>query len=198
MIDFTDEQIEKFFEKYIINKNYFATYIAIYKYYKENETINCDKFNHHHFVPINYGKEILNEKNRYHTIEKHDEIFNIKDNVVKLPIKWHVIAHYCLAMATLREDDVNSFFTLVGDYSKPIKSYTFDDVLELAQLIEENAEPNKIDHYMTLSEHKEYYKQKQKEYNKRWIEEHKEEIERKKREYKEKQKEYRKKFRKII
>ena len=122
---YTDEQIEQFFGKHIKNKNYFGTYVAIYKYFMENET-DCDRFNHHHFVPCNITKESLQEKNRYHTIEKHDKLFDVKDNVVKLPIKWHVIAHYCLAMATLREDDINSFFTLVGDYSKPIQNYTFD------------------------------------------------------------------------
>ena len=192
---YTDEQIEKFFNKYITNKNYFATYVVIYKYFMENIT-DCDKFNHHHFVPCNFTKEYLQEKNRYHTIEKHDEIFYIKDNVVKLPIKWHVIAHYCLAMATLRDDDINSFFTLIGDYSKPIKLYTFDDVLELSQMIEENAEPNKINRYVTQSERKEIYKEQQKVYKEKWKEEHKEEIEKKKKEYKEKQNEYIKKFKK--
>jgi len=187
---YTDEQIEQFFDKYIKNKNYFGTYVAIYKYFMENET-DSNKFNHHHFVPCNITKESLQEKNRYHTIEKHDKLFDIKDNVVKLPIKWHVIAHYCLAMATLREDDINSFFTLIGDYSKPIQNYTFDDVQNLAQLVEENATPNSINYYVTQSERKELYKEQQKEYKKKWEEEHKDEIEERKR----KQKEYAKKMR---
>lgn len=187
---YTDEQIERFFGKHIKNKNYFGTYVAIYKYFMENETDN-NRFNHHHFVPCNITKESLQEKNRYHTIEKHDELFDIKDNVVKLPIKWHVIAHYCLAMATLREDDINSFFTLVGDYSKPIQNYTFFDVQTLAQLVEENAQLNSIDHYVTQSERKELYKEQQKEYKKKWKEEHADEIEERKR----KQREYAKKMR---
>ena len=187
---YTDEQIEQFFSKHIKNKNYFGTYVAIYKYFMENET-DSNKFNHHHFVPCNITKEVLQEKNRYHTIEKHDKLFDIKDNVVKLPIKWHVIAHYCLAMATLREDDINSFFTLVGDYSKPIQNYTFFDVQTLAQLVEENAQPNSIDHYITQNERKEMYKEQQKEYKKKWEEEHKDEIEERKR----KQREYAKKMR---
>ena len=187
---YTDEQIEQFFGKHIKNKNYFGTYVAIYKYFMENET-DSNRFNHHHFVPCNITKESLQEKNRYHTIEKHDKLFDIKDNVVKLPIKWHVIAHYCLAMATLREDDINSFFTLVGDYSKPIQNYTFDDVQNLAQLVEENAQSNSIDHYITLSERKELYKQTAKDNKEKYIEEHKEEIEQKKEEFKQKQKENR-------
>ena len=187
---YTDEQIDQFFGKHIKNKNYFGTYVAIYKYFMENETDN-NKFNHHHFVPCNITKESLQEKNRYHTIEKHDKLFDIKDNVVKLPIKWHVIAHYCLAMATLREDDINSFFTLVGDYSKPIQNYTFDDVQTLAQLVEENAQPNSINHYVTQNERKELYKEQQKEYKKKWEEEHADEIEERKR----KQREYVKKMR---
>lgn len=187
---YTDEQIEQFFSKHIKNKNYFGTYVAIYKYFMENET-DSNRFNHHHFVPCNITKESLQEKNRYHTIEKHDKLFDIKDNVVKLPIKWHVIAHYCLAMATLREDDINSFFTLVGDYSKPIQNYTFFDVQTLAQLVEENATSNSIDHYVTQSERKELYKEQRKEYKKRWEEEHADEIEERKR----KQREYAKKMR---
>ena len=187
---YTDEQIEQFFGKHIKNKNYFGTYVAIYKYFMENKT-DSNRFNHHHFVPCNITKESLQEKNRYHTIEKHDKLFDVKDNVVKLPIKWHVIAHYCLAMATLREDDINSFFTLVGDYSKPIQNYTFDDVQNLAQLVEENATPNSIDHYVTQSERKEMYKEQQKEYKKKWEEEHADEIEERKR----KQREYAKKMR---
>lgn len=195
---YTDEQIEQFFDKYIKNKNYFRIYVAIYKYFMENET-NSDRFNHHHFVPCNITKESLQEKNRYHTIEKHDKLFDVKNNVVKLPIKWHVIAHYCLAMATLREDDINSFFTLVGDYSKPIQNYTFDDVQNLAQLVEENAQPNSIDHYVTQSKRKEMYKEQQKEYKKKWEEVHKDDIEerkRKQREYAKKMKEEFKKKRK--
>ena len=187
---YTDEQIEQFFGKYIKNKNYFGTYVAIYKYFMENKT-DSNRFNHHHFVPCNITKESLQEKNRYNTIEKHDKLFDIKDNVVKLPIKWHVIAHYCLAMATLREDDINSFFTLVGDYSKPIQNYTFDDVQTLAQLVEENATPNSIDYYVTQSERKEMYREQQKEYKKKWKEERKDEIEERKR----KQREYAKKMR---
>lgn len=192
---YTDEQIEQFFGKHIKNKNYFGTYVAIYKYFMENET-DSNKFNHHHFVPCNITKESLQEKNRYHTIEKHDKLFDIKDNVVKLPIKWHVIAHYCLAMATLREDDINSFFTLVGDYSKPIQNYTFDDVQNLAQLVEENAQPNSIDHYVTQNERKEMYKEQQKEYKKKWEEEHADEIEERKRQQREYAKKMREEFKK--
>lgn len=190
---YTDEQIKDMFYEYIKDYDYFTRYTNIYKYYKTNDC-ESNKYNFHHFVPCNFTKESLQEKNRYHTIEKHDELYDIKDNVVKLPIKWHVIAHYCLAMATLREDDINSFFTLIGDYSKPIEKYTFNDVQTLAQLVEENALPNTIDHYVTQSERKEMYKVQQKEYKEKWKEEHKEEIEerkRKQREYaKQKKQEY--------
>lgn len=190
---YTDEEIEQFFNKYIKDRNYFETYVAIYKYFMKNET-DSDKFNSHHFIPCNFTKELLQEKNRYHAIEKHDELFDVKDNVVKLPIKWHIIAHYCLAMATLREDDVNSFFTLIKDYSKKINDYTFDDVQSLAQTIEENSIPNTIDHYLTQSERKDLYKQTMKENKKRYEEEHKEEIELRKLEMKQKQKENLKKW----
>ena len=193
---YTDEQIEQMFGKYIKNEYYFKTYVNIYRYFMENET-DCDKFNHHHFYP-SFLRKIENQdnvlKNRYHTIEKLDKEYDIKDNVVKLPIRWHVISHYCLGMTLQTTDAINSFFTLVDDYSKPIEEYTFNDVQTLAQLVEENALPNTIDCYVTQSERKEMYKVQQKEYKEKWKEEHKEEIEerkRKQREYaKQKRQEY--------
>lgn len=187
---YNDEEIEKLFENHIVDETYFKKYVDIYKYFKINETKD-DRFNFHHFFPVNYGKEILNEKNRYHTIKKHDEFYVIENNVVKLPIKWHIIAHYILAKATFRKDDINSFFTLIGNYDRNIESYSFNEVESLAELIEENTEPNQIDHYVTQSERKEMYKEQQKAYKEKWNEEHKDEIE----EHKRQQREYAKKMR---
>ena len=71
---------------------------------------------------------MIGEKNRYHTIEKLDETFKPNDNVCKLRILYHVLAHYYLAMAlrgTLYEyDSLNAFCTLINDYSRPLSSYT--------------------------------------------------------------------------
>ena len=187
---YTDLQIKDIFDGYIYDKDYFERYVSIYKYYKTHDC-ESDRYNFHHFFPCNYTKEILERKNRYWTIEEHDKIYSIEDNIVKLPVKWHVIAHFCLAMATNRKDDINSFYTLVGDYNKDIYSYKFDDVQDLAQLVEENATPNTIDHYVTQSERKEMYKEQQKSYREQWKEEHKDEIE----ERKKQQREYAKKMR---
>jgi hypothetical protein len=190
---YNDEEIEKLFENHIVDETYFKKYVDIYKYFKINETKD-DRFNFHHFFPVNYGKEILNEKNRYHTIKKHDEFYAIENNVVKLPIKWHIIAHYILAKATFRKDDINSFFTLIGNYDRNIESYSFNEVESLAELIEENSEPNQTEHYMTQSETKEYLKQKQKDYMEDWAEKHEEEILRNEEFIKQKRKESQKKW----
>lgn len=208
---YDDDKIKDMFASYIVNEEYFQKYVDVYKCFKSNDTESL-KYNFHHFFPVNYGKEIMNEKNRYHSIEKHDELYSIEDNVVKLPIKWHVISHYYLAKATYRENDINSFFALIGDYSRSLDSYSVDEVLNIADMVEEVADFNKVDHYMTLSERKAYLKEKncefkekyksenkdyideqkqkiklaKKEYLENWKKEHKEEIEEKKR----KQKEY--------
>lgn len=196
---YTDEQINEMFkDKYNIFdpqcKQYLDTYINIYKQSFINPC-KSDKFHHHHFFPSFIYKQMIGEKNRYHTIEKLDETFKPNDNVCKLRILYHVLAHYYLAMAlrgTIYEyDSLNAFCTLINDYSRPLNSYTLDEVKELGRLIEENAEPNKIDHYVTQSKRKEMYKEQQKTYKEKWNEEHKDEIE----EHKRQQREYAKKMR---
>lgn len=196
---YTDEQIKEMFkDRYnIIDeqcKQYFDAYVNIYKQSFLNPC-KSDKFNHHHFFPSFIYKQMIGEKNRYHTIEKLDENYLPNDNVCKLRILYHVLAHYYLAMSmrgTVYEFDAsNAFFTLIGDYSQPLNLYTVDEVKELGRLIEENATPNSINNYVTQSERKEMYKEQQKEYKKKWEEEHKEEIEEQKR----KQREYAKKMR---
>lgn len=178
-------------------KEYLDAYINIYKQSFINPC-KSDKFHHHHLFPSFIYKQMIGEKNRYHTIEKLDETFKPSDNVCKLRILYHVLAHYYLAKSmtgTVYETDAsNAFFTLIGDYSKPLNSYTLDEVKELGRLIEENTEPNRIENYITQSERKEMYKQTSKENKERYEEEHKEEIEQKKKEFKRKQKESQEKW----
>lgn len=196
---YTDEQIEEMFkDKYNLFdpqcKQYLDAYINIYKQSFINPC-KLDKFHHHHLFPSFIYKQIIGEKNRYHTIEKLDETFKPNDNVCKLRILYHVLAHYYLAMAlrgTIYEyDSLNAFCTLINDYSRPLSSYTLDEIKEIGRLIEENAELNQIDHYVTQSERKEMYKEQQKAYKEKWNEEHKDEIE----EHKRQQREYAKKMR---
>lgn len=196
---YTDEQINEMFkDKYNSFdpqcKQYLDAYINIYKQSFINPC-KSDKFHHHHLFPSFIYKQIIGEKNRYHTIEKLDETFKPNDNICKLRILYHVLAHYYLAMAlrgTIYEyDSLNAFCTLINDYSRPLSSYTLDEIKEIGRLIEENTEPNKIDHYVTQSERKEMYKEQQKAYKEKWNEEHKDEIE----EHKRQQREYVKKMR---
>lgn len=196
---YTDEQIEEMFkDKYNLFdpqcKQYLDAYINIYKQSFINPC-KSDKFHHHHLFPSFIYKQMIGEKNRYHTIEKLDETFKPNDNVCKLRILYHVLAHYYLAMAlrgTVYEyDSLNAFCTLINDYSRPLSSYTLEEIKEIGRLIEENTSPNQIDHYITQSERKEIYKEQQKEYKEKWKEEHKDEIEERKRQ----QREYAKKMR---
>lgn len=199
---YTDEQINEMFkDKYnIIDpqcKEYLDAYINIYKQSFINPC-KSDKFHHHHLFPSFIYKQMIGEKNRYHTIEKLDETYNPNNNVCKLRILYHVLAHYYLAMAlkgTVYEfDSLNAFCTLINDYSRPLSSYTLNEIKEIGRLIEENAEPNQIDHYITQSERKEMYKEQQKAYKEKWKEEHKDEIEERKRQQREYAKEMRMKY----
>ena len=199
---YSDEQINEMFkDKYNTIDSSCKDYLDIYiHFYKRSFTHPCksDKFHMHHFFPSFIYKQMIGEKNRYHTIEKLDEAYSPNDNVCKLRILYHVLAHYYLAKAmkgTVYEFDANNaFYTLIGNYSKNINSYTYEEVNEIGRLIEENAEPNKIDHYVTQNERKEMYKEQQKAYKEKWKEEHKDEIEERKRQQREYAKEMRKKF----
>lgn len=199
---YTDEQIEEMFkDKYNLFdpqcKQYLDAYINIYKQSFINPC-KSDKFHHHHLFPSFIYKQMIGEKNRYHAIEKLDETFKPNNNVCKLRILYHVLAHYYLAMAlrgTLYEyDSLNAFCTLINDYSRPLSSYTLDEIKEIGRLIEENTEPNQIDHYVTQSERKEMYKEQQKAYKEKWKEEHKDEIEERKRQQREYAKQMREKY----
>ena len=199
---YTDEQIDEMFKnKYNLFdplcKQYLDAYINIYKQSFINPC-KSDKFHHHHLFPSFIYKQMIGEKNRYHTIEKLDETFKPNDNVCKLRILYHVLAHYYLAMAlrgTVYEyDSLNAFCTLINDYSRPLSSYTLEEIKEIGRLIEENTPPNQIDHYVTQSERKEMYKEQQKTYKEKWKEEHKDEIEERKRQQREYAKQVRMKY----
>ena len=198
---YTDEQIDELFKNKIPqdkeSQAYFSAYVNIYKCSFIRPT-KSDKYNFHHLYCSFLAKSDWGEKNRYHTIERLDEIYKPNDNICKLRILYHVIAHWCLGMALRNTpfeiDARNAFYTLIGNYSKNIESYTFDEVKELGRLIEENSEPNQIDHYMTQSETKEYFKQKQKDYMEDWEEKHEEEILRNKEFMKQKRKESQEKW----
>lgn len=199
---YTDEQIMEMFKgKYndtdSLYKGYFYAYVNIYKqsFFHPCES---DKYNFHHFYCSFLYKQQINTKNRYHTIEKLDEFYKPNDNVCKLRILYHVLAHYYLAMSmcgTIYEFDAsNAFYTLVGNFDKALKDYTIDEVKELGRLIEENAPPNSINHYITMSERKDLYKQTAKEIKQKYEQDNKEEIEKKKKDLKQKQKENREKW----
>lgn len=198
---YTDEQIDELFKNKIPqdkeSQAYFSAYVNIYKCSFTRPT-KSDKYNFHHLYCSFLAKSDWGEKNRYHTIERLDEFYKPNNNICKLRILYHVIAHWCLGMALRNTpfeiDARNAFFTLVGDYSRNIESYTFDEVKELGRLVEENSEPNKIDHYVTQSERKEMYKEQWKAYKEKWKEEHKDEIEERKRQQREYAKQMRAKY----
>ena len=198
---YTDEQIDELFKNKIPqdkeSQTYFNAYINIYKCSFTRPT-KSDKYNFHHLYCSFLAKSDWGEKNRYHTIERLDEFYKPNNNICKLRILYHIITHWCLGMALrntmFAQDARNAFFTLIGDYSRNIESYTFDEVKELGRLVEENSEPNQIDHYVTQNERKDMYKEQQKAYKEKWKEEHKDEIEERKRQQREYAKQMRMKY----
>lgn len=169
------------------DNEYINKYVRICRFYKENPTKKT-KYNFHHIFPSFLYKSELQEKNRYHTIEKLDNDFDPNQNTVKLPIQYHILSHFYLGLGLQTIDAINSFYVLIGDYSKNINLYTEDEVIKLAELIEENALETKQKEYLTISQIKEKNKQIREESKKQWKEENKDKVE----EYKQKQKEYRK------
>lgn len=200
---YTDEQIKEMFGSILTNdeesRMYFDSYVNIYKWSFQHPT-QSKKYHFHHFYCSFLAKNDsdIMTKNRYWTIERLDEKYVPDDNVCKLRILYHVMAHYYLAMAlrgTPYETDArNSFFVLVNDYTRPLESYSLNEVEELGRMIEDNAEPSKFDRYMTQSKMKEYMKSKNDDYKENYLNEHKGEIEQRKIENKERQKEFRQKW----
>ena len=83
---YTDEQINEMFkDKYNtidpLCKDYIDTYIH---FYKRSFTHPCksNKFHMHHFFPSFIYKQMIGEKNRYHTIEKLDESYRSEERRV--------------------------------------------------------------------------------------------------------------------
>lgn len=154
--------MEKIIKEYILS---FSNNKYIYKYLKlcsikYNYDIN--KYNFHHIIPsflYKINDDSIIKKNRYNTLSKLDESFNPLINVKKLKISHHILAHYYLGLGLQTKDAINSFYTLIGDYSKDINSYTEDEVKELAKLVEENSNESVFDHYLTMEERKEKYKE---------------------------------------
>ena len=164
------------------NNEYMKKYIEICEFYQKQPT-KKDRYEFHHIFPAFLYRVEKNEKNRGKIIDELDKEYTPDDNIVKLPSKFHVIAHYCLGMALKTKESINAFQIFLKDYNTLIENYTIDEVKELAQMYEETSQPNNFDKYLTSKEKENYYKEKQKEYYKE-----KEKI------YKEKQKEYYKKL----
>lgn len=162
---YTKEQLKDLLKERIKDFEQFDKYYAIYQYhFQNNSSIETKKYHFHHCIPVNVTKQNLNKKNRRQVIAEHDNKYNVEDNIVKLPIKWHIVAHYVFALATKNIDDINAFYTLVEDFETNINSYTFDSVVDLAKIIEENAKPNSKKQYMTVEQVKKQIKQKQNNY----------------------------------
>ena len=155
-----------------ISKNWseawFNNYYKIIEYFSKHDT--CDnKYNFHHVIPVHVSvdENSTTFKRRAQAIAYHDEKYNIIDNVVKLPIKMHVIAHYCLAKATMNKKDINSFMILHGDFTRDFYSMTMHDVEELSNLVHESGFPNSSEHYMTIDEMKRQQQEYRHEYSKK-------------------------------
>lgn len=141
---------------------YFDTLIK-----EENET--AEKFNKHHIRPCFSFKD-KEHKNRKETQKLADK-FN--DNLIKLSIYNHTIAHYCL-WKIFNNWDSKTPFQRMCNKKDLIDNLTENELEEIAKLQENCAKTNR-----TKEERKTYMKK----YNKKRMEEHKDEIAQEKKEY---------------
>lgn len=161
MIDFN----ELFSKHEIANKTALKRYLEICQAFQKIETKD-PKYNFHHIYPAFCFKEDIGGKNRDKVIDLLDEAYKPEENVVKIPLKFHLVVHYLLAQALLTEDAVGAFMVLHGDYTRTFSSFTTEEVIRLGEILEEGEIPTKQDRYYTKKEIEEMAKQIQQEQHK--------------------------------
>lgn len=132
-------------------------YIKICQFYQEHPT-KIIRSQYHHIIPVFITRINKNLKNRIQAEQLHDEIYNPQDNVVLLPGKYHLLAHYYLGKAMRTKEAINSFQIFIGDYIESIENYTENQVKELGQMYEDTCQPNKFKQYLTYKEKENFYK----------------------------------------
>ena len=74
-----DGIINAIYKRDVINKHYLRRYLAFIAFARQADFSKYAKFETHHIVPKSWGGT------------------NSKHNLIKLPIKWHIVAHQLLA-----------------------------------------------------------------------------------------------------
>jgi hypothetical protein len=164
--------------------------VWIDKYFKVlSDTSNFDasKYNIHHIIPC------FTFKDKTHKIRKETRIFadKIKENLIKLSVYNHILAHYCLWRIFKTNDSKNPVILMCNN--KYIESLTENQIKEIAKLQEEIAKENMTDEEKRMYEKKyrEEHKKKMKIYNENYRKDNKEELSKKSKKYYENHKETR-------
>ena len=141
----------------------------------DKENLTAEKYNRHHIIPCFSFKD-ENHKTRKETLPLANKVEN---NIIKLSVYNHIIAHYCLWKIFNNEDSRRAVYLM---YEKRNLDYLSENEMkEFAKIQEECAKENRT-------------KEEFKEYQKRWYEEHKEEKAKERAEHKEERSEYDKEY----
>ena len=148
-----------------------------------SSNITSMKFEKHHIIPCFVFKDSVN-KTRDKTKVFADKI---KENIIKLSIYNHIIAHYCLWKIFNNEDSRKPIYILCGN--EDIKNIDELKIKEIAKIQEECAKENMTDEEKAMknkirrikwyNEHKE----EQKEYNKNYKQKNKDKLKKSQQKY---------------
>ena len=180
----------------IVNCVWFNKYLDLMEEMIEHYPQSCNKYNYHHLIPVSIYKNIKGLKNRAQAINGADETFTVENNIVKLPIYYHVIAHYYLYKCSnynlnnTAYNDMKRAFLGFMSLDKRADEYSMQEVIACAKDFHNQSQDTISEHYLSQDERKEMTQQYAKQKQQQYLEEHKEEIEQRKLDYKQKQKEY--------
>lgn len=158
-------QILDYFENLRTNENseWIDKYFAILS---DFSNITSVKFEKHHIIPCFVFKDSIN-KTRNVTKIFADKI---KENIIKLSIYNHIIAHFYLWKIFKNEDSRKPIYILCGN--KNIKDMEESKIKEIAKIIEDCSKENMTDEEKAINNkiRSSKWRKEQKEYNKHYNE----------------------------
>lgn len=110
-------------------------------YLSDEENISAEKYNGHHIIPCFVFKD-KTHKNRKETLILGDEF---DGNLIKLSVRNHLLAHYCLWKIFDNFDSKISFQRMCGGTNKYTKELSEKELKEISKLQEECAKKNKTE-----------------------------------------------------
>ena len=118
-----------------------------FEYLSDESNLSATKYSGHHIIPCFIFKDEIH-KNRKETLSLADKVEN---NIIKLSVYNHIIAHYCLWKIFNNEDSRRAVYLMCE--KRNINCLSENEIKEFAKIQEECAKEN-----ITNDERKEYQK----------------------------------------